>query len=405
VAEKVIFHVDMDAFYASVEQADNPAYRGKPVIIGADPGKRGVVAACSYEARKFGVHSAMPIRTAFKKCPKGIYLPVRMARYQELSVQIMKIFEDFTPSILQISIDEAFLDMTGTEGLFGAPEVTAERIKRVIRESTGLAVSIGIAPNRFLAKLASDYKKPDGLYRILPGQELEFISSLKLKNLWGVGEKTLERLMELNILSIPQLQRYPESTLKTLLGNATGSYLYKTCRGMDPGIYQEAKSHSISNETTFEEDTAQEELLRNTLLSLAHQVMFRLMREEKRGKTVFVKLRYSDFTTTTIQHSLEHPVTTAEELFSQGWKLFIKRWNGYTPLRLLGLGISSLEDCTDPVQRELFESAFDKKKKVEETVLRIKNKIETPLVKASLLEKKNHGRLSGHIPKTPLTGK
>jgi len=189
----------MDAFYASVEQADNPRYIGKPVIIGASPGQRGVVAACSYEARKYGVHSAMPVSQAYARCRDGVYLPVRMSRYQEVSRIIMSAFNDFTPEVTQISIDEAFLNMTGTDKLFGTPVETASKIKERIKSDTDLNISIGIAHNKFLAKLASDYKKPDGLYIVEKGKEIEFIDSLKLGDLWGLGKKTLARLENIGI--------------------------------------------------------------------------------------------------------------------------------------------------------------------------------------------------------------
>ena len=364
MAEKVVFHVDMDAFYASVEQRDNPALRGKPVIIGAEPGKRGVVSACSYEARKFGVRSALPINEAFKLCPKGVFLPVRMGRYQEVSAQIMEVFDSYSPSVLQISIDEAFLDMTGTEGLFGRPEEAAENLKNRVKTELELTLSIGIAANRFLAKLASDYRKPDGLFHVLPGKEIEFLDSLKLKSLWGLGDKTLLRLEELNIRTIQELRSFPESTLRSMLGNASGTYLYRACRGIDPGIYQEVKSHSVSNEITFERDTKDKTTLRTVILELSQEVMYRLLRDNKRGRTAVLKLRYSDFTTTTAQESFNHPLSSGEELFQVILKLLEKKWDGFSPLRLIGIGVTSLESRDLPNQQELFGSSFDKKKKV-----------------------------------------
>ena len=252
----VIFHVDMDAFYASVEQNDHPEYRGKPVIIGARPGTRGVVSACSYEARKFGVHSAMPISRAYRLCPKGIYLPVRMKRYQEVSARIMELFGDFTPVVRQISVDEAFLDMTGTRRLFGDPEEAARAIKERVRTETGCTISIGIASNHYVAKMASEYGKPDGLYRVEEGREEEFLDKLRLGDLWGVGGKTLERLEELNITTVSRLREFSEGILSSMLGKAAGAYLYSAARGRNPGVFsEEPKSRSISNEITFPEDT------------------------------------------------------------------------------------------------------------------------------------------------------
>ena len=192
--DSVYFCADMDAFFASVEQHDNPDYMGKPLIVGGLEGHRGVVSACSYEARKYGVHSAMPAATAHKLCPDGIFVPVRMKRYKEVSDHIMEIFSRFAPEVIQNSIDEAFLDMTGTEKLMGKPEEVAARIKACVKEETGLTVSIGIGENRYLAKLASDYRKPDGLYQVKKGQEIEFIDSIPLKKLWGIGKSTWAHL-------------------------------------------------------------------------------------------------------------------------------------------------------------------------------------------------------------------
>jgi DNA polymerase-4 len=386
IVERVIFHVDMDAFYASVEQADHPEFRGKPVIIGADPTKRGVVSACSYEARVFGIRSAMPIREAFARCREGIFLPVRMERYQEVSRKIMDLLGSFSPDILQISVDEAFLDMSGTRGLFGDPQDAARLIKQRVKAETGLTVSIGIAANRYLAKLASEYRKPDGLYRVIPGGEIAFLDSLPLKSLWGVGKKTLERLTELGISSVPQLRSFPEPTLRAMMGNAGGTYLYNACRGIDPGIYQDPKSHSVSNEITFDEDTRDEELIARTLLELSHQVMFRLLTDRARGKTVVLKLRTSDFVTTTAQISLRRPICSADEMFRLGKTLLEKRWDRRMPVRLVGIGISSVQGAGEPEQTELFPSADERKKRVEEAVLKIEleNKGK-PLLKASLL--------------------
>ena len=235
----VHFHVDMDAFYASVEQQDNPQYRGKPVIIGASPRQRGVVSACSYEARKYGVHSAMPISQAYRRCPAGVYLPVRMKRYQEVSKQIMALFDRFTPRVQQISVDEAFLNMTGTERLFGPPRKTAEELKEEVRGKTGLTISVGVATNKFLAKIASDLEKPDGLCIVAPGKEEQFIMDLPLKNIWGIGKKTLERLEELNITTTATLKSFSKALLVSMLGKGAGEYLFQAARGKDPGIFRE----------------------------------------------------------------------------------------------------------------------------------------------------------------------
>lgn len=389
----VWFHVDLDAFYAAVEQHDAPQYRNKPVIIGARPGTRGVVSACSYEARVYGVRSAMPISEAYRRCPQGIYLPVRMERYQEVSKSVMELFSAYTPRVQQISVDEAFLELTGTERLFGDPEDTAKRIKTEVLEKTGLTLSIGIAANRYVAKLASEFGKPDGLHRVPVGRESEFINKLALKDLWGVGKKTLERLYELNITSVARLRSFSEALLQSMLGDGAGSFLYYACRGEDPGIFQEQpKSHSLSNEVTFEEDVKDRETIKRVLLELSHQIMFRLIGECSKSRTVFLKIRYSDFTTTTVQKTLRHYLCSAEEFFTVAVELLGKRWDGFSPIRLIGAGVSTVESTKTPEQPELFEQEYDKKKKVEEAVLKIRMKMSrNSIIKATLLEKKDRG--------------
>ena len=386
--EKVYFHVDLDAFYASVEQHDHPEYRGQPVIIGALPGQRGVVSACSYEARKFGIRSAMPISQAYRRCRHGVYLVPRMGRYQEISDTVMDILRGFAPDVRQISIDEATLDMSGTSRIYGPPESAAALLKGRVNGETGLSISVGIAPNRYLSKLASEYDKPDGLYRILPGGEEEFLDGLELGDLWGLGKKTLERLYELNIRTVPQLRSFPENTLRSMLGNGAGSYLYRVVRGYDPGIYAlETKSRSLSAEITFGRDTGDRDVLLKTLLDLSHHVMNRSMKERYRSKTVTLKLRYSDFTTTTVQKTLRHLVTSAEEVYTVACELLEKRWNGTAAIRLIGLGLSAMEESEAPEQNELFEDAFDRKKRVEEAIFKLQGKRpESRVLKASLLK-------------------
>jgi len=394
---EVYFHVDLDAFYASVEQRDNPEYKGKPVIIGAKPGTRGVVSACSYEAREFGVHSAMPISRAFRRCPRGIYLPPRMERYSEISKIVMAILDSYSPEVQQISIDEAFINMTGTERLFGSPRKVAEKMKEEIRSKTGLTISIGIAPNKYCAKLASEFDKPDGLHEVTAGGETDFLNQLSLNDLWGIGKKTLERLAEYNIDSVIKLREFKIGVLKKLFGNAGGEYLYNAARGIDPGIFaEEPKSHSISSERTFPEDTRDKDTIFKTLLDLSHQVMFRLMSEKFKSKTITLKLRFADFATTTAQKSLRHNIHSAEEIYREGKSLLEKRWDRTALIRLIGVGLSSLERASEPDQPELFEDDLNKRKKVEEAVLRIRRQHDSgAVVKASLLHK-NKGERKNH---------
>jgi DNA polymerase-4 len=383
----VFFLVDLDAFFASVEIRDNPSLAGKPVIVGALPGHRGVVSACSYEARKFGVHSAMPISQAHRRCPQGVYLVPRMERYSELSEQVMSILGQYTPQLQRISIDEAFLDMSGTERLMGSPLSVGRSIKERVRSELGLTLSIGIAPNKYLAKLASEAGKPDGLRQVLPGAEIEFLDSLPLAKLWGVGEKTRLRLQELNITTIPELRRVPEDVLRSMMGEASGNYLYRVVRGEDPGIYSlSPKSRSVSNETTFEIDQKNAEAVRRTILELAEQVMYRLMREGLKSNTAVLKLRYADFTTIHAQRTVRHWLTSSDELYRLCLELLDKRWSGGTPIRLVGVGTDNVVGCQDVVQQELFEDEASRKRRVEEAVTRIREKMDgVKLTKASLL--------------------
>lgn len=390
----IVFHIDLDAFYASVEQHDNPSLKGKPVIVGALPGTRGVVSACSYEARKYGLHSAMPISRAFRKCPDGVYLPVRMKRYMEVSGKIMNIIKEYSPDFQQISVDEAFLDMTGTGRLYGPPVIAAKHIKDRIQKETGLTLSIGIAPNKYLAKLASEYKKPDGLYRIVPGQEEKFLDSLHLKDLWGVGKKTLERLSELNIRTVRELRLYPLHILTSMLGDAMGEFLYNAVRGTSPDIHHtEPKSHSISNEVTFESDRKDIEGLQRVILELCHHVMHRLLKEKGKSKTVCIKLRYFNFHTISAQHTVRHWISSTEEMYRIAASLFESRWDGYSPLRLVGIGLSNVVKTDVHSQAELFENKTDKKKKAEEAVFKIKSEMgDVRITKASLMKKRKKER-------------
>jgi DNA polymerase IV len=393
VAEPTLFHVDMDAFYASVEQHDNPALKEKPVIVGGTDA-RGVVSACSYEARRFGVHSAMPIFQAKGLCPRGIFVPVRMERYLEVSRWIMDILQEFSPHVQQISVDEAFLDMTGTGLLYGEPEHAAALIKKRIQMETGLTVSIGIGASKFIAKMASARSKPDGLFRVKRGDEIQFIDSCSLKDMWGIGEKALERLAARGITSPSQLRDFSLKKLTSMFGTAAGSFYCKACRGEDPGIFStEIKNRSISNEMTFSRDISEEQTLRQMLFDLAHQVFFRTLNEAVTGRTACVKIKYSDFTSVTARKSFSEPFLTAEEFFSALWKLFLFKWNR-TPVRLLGAGLHSIEDGSAGIQPELFESPSLKRRELEKRVNELRKK-GSHIVKASSLNGENRAARPG----------
>jgi len=384
----VYFHVDLDAFYASVEQVDNPTLAGKPVIVGATPGHRGVVSACSYEARAFGVHSAMPVSEAIRRCPNGIYLPVRMARYQELSSRVMAILGRFTPALQQISVDEAFLDMSGTRRLFGDAVETARRLKREVKSETGLNISIGIAPSRYLAKLASAFSKPDGLHRILPEEREDFVAALPMDKMWGIGQKTRSRLEAFGITTVLELRRTPSARLRGIVGPAGAAYLERVSRGQDPGIYSDApRSHSASSETTFPRDVEDAYVIEGALLEISHEVMFRLLSREMSGKTVTLKLRLSDFRTLHAQRSLSRQIVSGDELYELARQLLHSRWDGKEAVRLVGVGIAGV-DRKESAQEELFESAADRQQRVEQAVLGITRKLKgTRITKARLLGK------------------
>ncbi|MFW5694899.1 MAG: DNA polymerase IV [Alkalispirochaeta sp.] len=350
-----IFHVDMDAFYASVEQRDFPELRGKPVLVGGD-GKRGVVAACSYESRVYGVHSAMPMAEAVRRCPNAVVVPVRMDRYRELSQAIMQRFSNFSPVVQAISVDEAFLDMTGTERLMGPPRDVAMRLKREIRDTTGLTISVGIGTSRFIAKLASDVDKPDGLHQVPPGTEAEFVLTLTLKDLWGLGSRTRRRLEALGISTVAELRNQRIEFLRGHFGDASGQFLYAIARGEDPGIYSGTRDrHSISAEETFPENISDSHQLRRHMLQLAEEVFHRSITEGWLGKTVQVKYRFPPFETHTVSRTLSRQLSGSVELADLAMEL-LEGKRRMRPLRLLGVGISGHLDEQPDAQGELFRA-------------------------------------------------
>ena len=369
------FHVDMDAFYASVEQRDHPEYRGRPVIVGAMPNKRGVVATCSYEARALGIHSAMPVSHAYRLCPDGIYVPPRMKHYAAVSAQIMELFQDFSPEIRQVSIDEAFINMTGSEGIFGSAEEAAVLLKKRVRERTGLIITVGAASNRLVAKMASGFRKPDGLTIVAVGKNGDFVRQLSLDALWGVGKKTRQRLTELNITSIDQLLLLPPETLGRFFGKAGGNYLFQIIRGIDPGIYDAlAKQHSISHEHTFDRDCRNRDALEDVLFHLVYSIVFRLHWEHCRSHTLVLKLRLGDFSTSSIQKSLEQEIKTVEDCYALAIHLLNKKWDSKSPVRLIGIGFSKVTKREESNQAELFEHASDRRFRAEIAVLALHEK-------------------------------
>lgn len=383
---RVVFHADLDAFFASVEQLDRRELRGHPVIVGALPGHRGVVSACSYEARAFGVRSAMPISRAVALCPRGIFLPVRMSRYREVSNRIMAIFGDFSSEVRQISVDEAFLEMSGTETLFGPPAVSAQALKDRVRSETGLAVSVGVASNRYLAKLASARSKPDGLLMVEEGGEETFMSTLPLEKVWGIGEVTLRRLQGIGLDTVEAIRSLPEDVLRRAVGSACGAFLYAAVRGRDPGVLNdETRSRSISAETTFEHDVLDPEVLEATVLALSQELMFRLLEGKLSSRTVHVKLRYDDFETVSVQETLDRPVSTAEDIRSAALALLARRRDSARAVRLIGVGLGNVDNEEERRQGELFDDGSAKLAAVERAVLDLKRKKGALVTRARLV--------------------
>ena len=351
----MILHCDMDAFYASVEERDRPELVGKPVIVGGSPDKRGVVAAANYVARKFGVHSAMPSATAHRLCPHGVYLPPRIGYYAEVSRQIRDIFQRFTPLVEPLSLDEAFLDVTGSEHLFGSAVEIGRQIKRAIREEVRLVVSVGVAPNKFLAKIASDLKKPDALVVVEPDKVQEFLDPLPVERLWGVGKQSSKVFQQLGIHTIGQLRQWPLDALQGRFGSS-GEHLWDLAHGRDDRpVVPEREAKSVSNETTFEHDIADMDVLRAWLVDLTEQVGWRLRRHGLHGRTVHLKVRFADFSTITRSQTLPEPTDITDELWRVADEMLCQRLpSGHLPVRLLGMGVSGLDD-TGQVQGMLFD--------------------------------------------------
>ena len=391
---KVFFHVDLDAFFASVEQIDDPSLKGKPVIVGARPGHRGVVSTCSYEARSFGIRSAMPISEAYRRCPGGVYLAPRIDRYAEMSSKVMEVFADFTPEVQRVSIDEAFLDMTGTERLWGPPESAARLLKDKVRERTGLGISIGIAPNRYVAKIASGLRKPDGLVIVPPEGVEAFMLQLPLAKLWGAGEKTQERFRELGIGSVAELASFSEAQMASFFGKAGGAFLYGAARGGDSGMMGpgEPSSRSMSAETTFERDCSDRECLEDVLMSLSSELAYRLWEEGCKSRGLALKLRLHDFTTLSRRRSRDQYYLSSSEAYKDATILLDKAWDGRTEIRLIGLSFVDLEMEGSGAQGELFADGSERERKAEGAVFEIERKGLGKVTRARLLGRGNRGR-------------
>ena len=339
-----ILHADLDAFYAAVEQLDNPDLVGKPILVGGRPENRGVVATASYEARQFGVHSAMPMRTAIQRCPEGIIVAPRFTRYREKSSEVMAIFRDLTDSVEPLSLDEAYLDITSVVESGEKPLAVALDLKSRIFNETGLRVSVGVGTCKTVAKIGSDLDKPDGLVVIQPGEEAKFLAPLSVGKLWGIGPKTAQRLHQEGIKTIGDLAEKPLEWFAKIFGKRA-SNLRGKAMGMDNEALQTGGSaKSISSESTFAEDLGDATELRYILERKAVAVAHQLDRKGLKGRTVKVKLRLANFTTFTRQLTLPYLTNDEEEIKSASWKLLEAELEPGRTFRLLGVGMASFDE-------------------------------------------------------------
>lgn len=386
--ERKIIHVDMDAFFAAVEQRDNQELVGKPVIIGGKAQSRGVVSTASYEARKFGVHSAMPLVQAYRLCPQGVFIPPNHKKYSRVSDSIMEIFKFYTPLVEALSLDEAFLDVTGSQRLFGSAEKIAKEIKGRIKSEVGLIASIGIAPNKFLAKIASDLEKPDG-FVIVRAEDIEKkIWPLSIKKLWGIGKKSGQKLLELNIKTIGQLARSNPQLLKRTLGS-WGVEVHQLANGIDyRPVVPEREAQSIGRERTFPEDITNIDLLKKILLDLSQDVGWRLRRAGLKGRTITIKLKFHDFKTITRSHTLPEKINQDNIIYQEGVRLLETNYTGEKSLRLLGVTVSgfSKEDGLEG-QFSLFAERNDKSAELYKALDKVNSKYgRGAITRARLLE-------------------
>ena len=361
-----ILHVDMDAFYASVEQRDNPQWRGRPVIVGSGPHERGVVSTCSYEARRFGVHSAMPSRRAYELCPEAVFVKPRMDVYGAVSKQAFEVFYRYTPFVEGVSVDEAFLDITGSVHLFGSAEALAESLREEIKKNCGVTCSAGVATNRLLAKIASEQNKPDGLF-VMPFDEegiIKFLSRQPVKTIWGVGKKTAEILNRHGFATCGDIQRSDKRFLVQLLGEAAAESIYEHAFGRDdtPVEWQGSEEKSVSREHTFAEDETDRDVVRATLLELVEDVGRRVRSEPRRALTAKLKLRDGDFNTVSRQARFQVPVRDDISIRRLALQLFDRMWPQNVPMtvRLVGFGVTDFTSSdTFSVQGDLFGASPD----------------------------------------------
>ena len=350
-----VIHADLDAFYATVEQLDNPELRGKPVLVGGRPESRGVVATASYEARPFGVRSAMPMRTAVRLCPQGIIVPPRFTRYREMSRRVMDVFRDITDVIEPLSLDEAYLDISSSvdESVGRWPLGVALELKRRVKDETGLTVSVGVSVSKAVSKIASDLDKPDGLVVVPPGDEAGFLAPLAVGKLWGIGPKTAERLKAEGVDTIGDLADQPLEWFARIFGARAEAIRLRSVGQDDEPVHTERITKSVSSETTFPNDLGEIAELRRVLEELAGGVADSLGRKGLQGKTVTVKMRLADFTTFSRQSTLPSPSNELEPIREMAWRLLSAELTPGRSFRLLGVGVSNFPDADEERQLPL----------------------------------------------------
>ena len=385
----MILHIDMDAFYASVEQLDNPWLKGKCVIVGGTS-NRGVVSACSYEARKYGVHSAMPIFQARQRCPDGIFIPPRMARYKEMSKKIMAILREFSPRIEVVSIDEAYMDISGSRRLQGDPEKVAVDIKNKIKTSLGLTCSVGMAPGKFLAKVASDMDKPDGLTIIWPQDVTDFIRRLPVQKVPGVGKKTYAQLESMGIKTLEDVKKFPEKIILDRLGKF-GHRLIDLSSGIDHSKVTPWSPHkSISSERTLPEDTRDVKVLHKYLLQESEEVARQLRKAGFRARTITLKIKHGDFKQFTRSKTITIPTRSSETIYRYAAEL-LENYHLTQQIRLIGVGTSGFTSARLPVQLNLFDRIEQDDKtweKVDRTVESIAQKFGREAIQRGTLKER-----------------
>ena len=372
-ANRTIIHIDLDAFFVSVEQVLNPELRGKPVVVGGRPEGRGVVAAASYEARAFGLHSGMPLKTASRLCPQAIFIEGSFPKYRDASQKFMAILADFSPFLEPMGLDEAYLDVTGFESIYGSIQQMAVAIKQRIKNELGLCASVGIASCKVVAKVASDQSKPDGLLEVARGEEPSFLAPLPVAKLPGIGKKTERILKSLGINTIGELSITPLSTLKSHFG-ASGEVLYRSANGIDDRkVELPGAAKSISRETTFDKDTKDRSLLKATLRYLGERVGADLRRQGKQTRCIVLKLRYADFTTITRSHTLPQTTDSDQTIFDTGTKLLNRELSlQKQPVRLIGIGVSNLVESGR--QLAMLDLSAQRLEQLNKAIDRIRNK-------------------------------